>query len=152
MRNSIPDAKSAPQEWRQEGSGAPFESIRATFRYTSFTRPVIADGTIGTAAGCREVDTGGDLMKKTLIAFAASSVIAAASIAAPTPANAHAWWVAPAIIGGAIVAGAAIANGAYANPYYYGPGYYSPTVTVRAGCRTVRVQTAYGWRRVRMCG
>lgn len=95
-------------------------------------------------------------MRKSLMALGASSLIATAGLAAPTPANAHAWWVAPAIVGGAVVAGAAIASGAYANPYYYGspyygPAYYEPTVTVRPSCRVVREQTPYGWRSVRVC-
>jgi hypothetical protein len=106
-------------------------------------------------------------MRRTLIALAASSVIGAAGIAAPSTANAHAWWVAPAIVGGALVTGAVIANSAHANPYYanpyygnpyygsyYGapPAYYGgPTVTVRTHCRTVREQTMDGWRRVRVC-
>ena len=96
-------------------------------------------------------------MRKTLMVLGASTTIAAAGLAAPTPTDAHAWWVAPAIIGGAVVAGAAIVGGAAAaNPYYYGspyygPAYYEPTVTVRPACRIVREQTPYGWRSVRVC-
>lgn len=95
-------------------------------------------------------------MRKTLLALTASAAIAGSGLVAPTPAQAHAWWIAPAIIGGVLVTGAVIANSrAYAyGPYgpYYGPAYYSGgMVSVAPSCRIVRERTMDGWRRVRVC-
>ncbi len=88
-------------------------------------------------------------MRKTLLALAASSALIVSGMT--TKAEAHSWWVVPAIVGGALVTGAVIANSAYAYGPYYGPGYYG-TVSVRPSCRLVRERTAHGWRRVRVCG
>ncbi len=97
-------------------------------------------------------------MKKTLTAVSAAALIGTASLAAaPTPASAHAWWVAPAIVGGVLLGGAAIASTAHANAYgyspyaYYGPYAYSGGVYVEPSCRTVRQRVAGGWRHVRVC-
>ena len=58
-------------------------------------------------------------MRKTLATLATTGVLALGGLSgAPQPANAVAWWVAPAIVGGVIVGGAA---GAAANTYYAGP-------------------------------
>lgn len=88
-------------------------------------------------------------MTKTLTAISAAALIGTASLAAPAPASAHAWWVVPAIVGGAIVGTAAIASAANAyQPYAYaGPG----GVYVEPSCRIVRERTPQGWRRVQIC-
>ncbi len=107
-------------------------------------------------------------MKRTLIALSTAAVLGTASIAAPSPAQAHAWWVVPVIVGGVLVAGAAAAS---ANPYYgqgyYGPSYYGPgpgpayyrgnvavaptTVQRTRSCRVVRERVAGGWNRYQVC-
>lgn len=90
-------------------------------------------------------------MRKTLIAMSAAAALGAASIAAPTPAQAHAWWIVPAIIGGVLIGGTAIA--AASNPYRY--GYYEPSyrgrVAVEPSCRIVRERVRGGWQRVQIC-
>src|SRR5690606_33184869 len=100
-------------------------------------------------------------MKKTLAALSAAAVIAAGTMTMPTQADAHAWWVAPAISGGAILGTAAIASAANANAYhgrpyaYAGPAGYAyagpGSVYVEPSCRIVRERTPYGIRRVRVC-
>lgn len=99
-------------------------------------------------------------MRKTLMALSAAAVLGAASLAAPSPAQAHAWWIVPAIVGGVIVGGA-IAAGANPYPYGYGPeyrhgygpgpAYYRGNVAVRPACRIVRERVAGGWRRYEVC-
>jgi hypothetical protein len=93
------------------------------------------------------------IVKKTILSLAAAGALAlAGTAAAPQPANAVVWWVAPAIIGGAIVgtaAGASIAHQNDALAYEpQGAVYVQPT----AGCHWARVQTASGaWVRERVC-
>jgi hypothetical protein len=91
-------------------------------------------------------------MKKTLLALAAAAAVGTAGLA-PSPASAHAWWVAPAIIAGA--AGGVIlgATAAAAQPVYVAP---AGTVTVQPRARTsscymARERVPGGWRRVRVC-
>ncbi len=113
-------------------------------------------------------------MRRTLMALAASSALVVTSVAMPTKAEAHVWWVIPVVAGGALLTGA-VANAAYANPYYgnpyyapnphYGAGYnYVPApaptrayygggrVSVQPTCQIMRQRTADGWRRIRVCG
>jgi hypothetical protein len=92
-------------------------------------------------------------MRRTLIAVSAAAALGAASLAAPTPAQAHAWWVVPAIVGGVIVGGAAVAaaSSPYAPGYGPGPAHYRGTVMVEPSCRIVRERVAGGWRRVQVC-
>jgi hypothetical protein len=75
---------------------------------------------------------GGDAMRKSLIAVAAASTIAVATVATPNTAEARWGWWGPAFGGlviGAII-GAALSRPYYAYPYYgygYGYGYgYAP--------------------------
>jgi hypothetical protein len=101
-------------------------------------------------------------MKKSLLAFAAATMLA---LSAAAPAHAQrgvAAGVAAGIVGGAIV------GGALASPYYYGPGpgyyppqYYAPAPGYVAddyygGCvwQKQRFWDGYAWRarRVRVCG
>ena len=107
-------------------------------------------------------------MRKTMIALAAATALAAGTTMVPTAANAFAVWVIPAIIGAGIgglavggVAGstAQANNDARAEAYYDGgpaaeeaPGtiYVRPTAEPRV-CNFMRERTAYGWRRVRVC-
>jgi hypothetical protein len=95
-------------------------------------------------------------LKKTGIALAAAGMLAAATIAAPQPAEARGGAVAAGIIGGiaaGALVGAAVANG----PYYYGPGpYYGPAPVYygpRCWFERQRFWDGYGWRiqRVRVC-
>jgi len=109
-------------------------------------------------------------MRRTLLALAASSALVMTSVAMPTKAEAHVWWVIPVVAGGVLLTGA-VANAAYANPYYanpyYGAGYsYVPAprpgptranyrsgrVNVSPTCQIMRQRTPDGWRRVRVCG
>ena len=103
--------------------------------------------------------------RKTLTAVAAAAIVAAATILAPTSADAR--WrghrggaVAAGVIGG-LAAGALFAGayGPYGYGYGYGPyygGYYAPAYyDYGPGCviRRERVWDGYGWRirRVRVC-
>src|SRR5258708_37176634 len=78
------------------------------------------------------------MMKKT-IALTAMLMLAAAAIAAPSPADARGGRVAAGIIGG--IAAGAIIGGALSSPYYYPPGpayygvgpYYGPRCYLRRG-------------------
>jgi hypothetical protein len=92
-------------------------------------------------------------MRKSLMALSAAAVIGAASLAAPSPAQAHAWWIVPAIVGGVIVGGVAAAAASQPYPYgpYYGPAYYRGDVSVRPTCRIVRERAPGGWRRYEVC-
>jgi hypothetical protein len=109
-------------------------------------------------------------MRKTLVTLAATGALALGGLsAAPQPANAVAWWVAPAIVGGVIAGGAvgaAAANNYYAGPnapghYAYAPGYYVPPqpydgYSARAeymepSCYWTRERVRGGWRRIRVC-
>jgi len=89
-------------------------------------------------------------MRKSLIALSAAAALATAALAAPSPAQAHAWWVVPAIVGGVIVGGAAVASAS--QPYAYGgPTYYRGDVSVRPSCSIVRERVPGGWRRYEVC-
>ena len=110
-------------------------------------------------------------MRRTLMALAASSALVVTSVAMPTKAEAHVWWVIPAVAGGVLLTGA-VANAAYANPYYAPNPYYgarynyvpapepAPTrvyygggrVSVQPTCQIMRQRTADGWRRIRVGG
>ena len=94
-------------------------------------------------------------LKKTGMAVAATAMLAAATLAAPQPAQAggHGGAVAAGIIGG-LAAGALI--GAAAAQPYYGPSYYAPAPVYygpRCWWQRERVWDGYGWRlqRVRVC-
>jgi hypothetical protein len=91
-------------------------------------------------------------MRQSLIALTAAAALGTATLAAPAPAQAHAWWVVPAIVGGVLVGGTMIA--AAQSPYRYGyaPGYYyRGDVSVQPSCRIVRERVPGGWRRVEVC-
>lgn len=96
-------------------------------------------------------------MKRTLLAVTAAAAIGTAGMtAAPSPADAAAWWVAPVIVGAAIGGTALVATAAAANnrAYYAGPG--PGTVYVRpsaapAQCFWARERVAGGWRRIQVC-
>lgn len=98
-------------------------------------------------------------MKRTLMTLAAAAAIATAGTAATTqPANAAAWWVAPAIVGGVLVGGIVAATAAQNSYGYNSYGYYQPrgNVYVRpahsmSNCYTAHEQTRRGWRSVRVC-
>lgn len=90
-------------------------------------------------------------MRKSLMALSAAAVIGTAGLAAPSPAQAHAWWVVPAIVGGVIIGGAAIASASQPYQYRYGPAYYRGNVAVAPSCRIVRERVAGGWRRYEVC-
>jgi hypothetical protein len=98
------------------------------------------------------------MIKKTAITLAAAAAIGTAGMAAaPTPAQAMAWWVVPAIVGGVVVGGATVAaaNNAYAGPEVYEPApggtvYVRPTVAPTA-CHWARERVPGGWRRVQVC-
>jgi hypothetical protein len=91
-------------------------------------------------------------MRTHLMALSAAAVIGTASLAAPSPAQAHAWWVVPVVIGGVLVAGAAAAAASQPYPYgAYGPAYYRGNVSVRPTCRIVRERVPGGWRRYEVC-
>ena len=98
-------------------------------------------------------------MKRTLMSLAAAAVIGTAGMTASTqPANAVAWWVAPAIVGGVLIGGVVGAAAAQNNSYaYYDPnaGYVQRDVYVRpAGatrCYIAREPVPGGYRRVRVC-
>ena len=90
-------------------------------------------------------------MRKSLIALSAAAVIGAGTIAAPTSAQAHAWWVVPAIVGGVLIGGTALAAASSPYGYGYGPGYRTGYVGVQPSCRIVRERVPGGWRRVQIC-
>lgn len=93
------------------------------------------------------------IVKKTIVSLVAAAALGLAVTAAPKPANALAWWVAPAIVAGVVggvAVGAATTNAAYAQADYAPAGavYVRPTV----GCHWARVQTPSGtWVRERIC-
>lgn len=94
-------------------------------------------------------------MRKSLMALSAAAVIGTASMAAPSPAQAHAWWIVPAIVGGVLVGGV-IASAANPYPYGYGPRYHEPAyyrgnVAVQPTCRIVRERVRGGWQRYEVC-
>jgi hypothetical protein len=90
-------------------------------------------------------------MVKTLTTGIAAVALAAATISAPTKADANPVWLVPAIIaaaGGLVVGGAIASNRAYA----YEPAgnvYVEPRTPAR--CHMVRERTAAGMRRVEVC-
>lgn len=92
-------------------------------------------------------------MKKTILSLAAAAALVAGGvIAAPQQANAVAWWVAPAIVGGALVGVGVGATAANANAYAYayeprGAVYVQPT----ARCHIERQPINGVWQRVRVC-
>jgi hypothetical protein len=119
-------------------------------------------------------------MRRTLLSLAAASAVALGGLsAAPQPAHAFAWWVAPAIAGGVIAGGAlgaGAASSAYAGPgYAYAPGHYAyapgayygfvpaqpydayasdiyvRSVAVPNNCFWARQRVPGGWQRVRVC-
>lgn len=98
-------------------------------------------------------------MTKTLMALGAAAVMTAATMAAPSTAEAR-WrhgWGPGAVIGG-LAAGAIIGGALASRPYYYGPGpyYYEPAYGPGPDCyithRRVWVD-GWGWRvrRVQVC-
>ena len=103
-------------------------------------------------------------MRKTILSVATAGALAVGGIAAaPQPANAVAWWVAPVVVGGVIggtVLGAAAASNANAYGYGYAPGYaYGPPAqgvvyaAPSATCHWTRGQTAdRRLIRQRVCG
>lgn len=88
-------------------------------------------------------------MRKTILTLATAAAVGTAGVAvAPQPANAVAWWVAPAIIGGVVVGATAGAMAASPRAYAYEPRgnvYIEPTACYRerqiinGRVRTVRV-------------
>lgn len=90
-------------------------------------------------------------MRKSLMALSAAAVIGTTGFAAPSPAQAHAWWIVPAIVGGVIVGGVAAATASQPYAYGHGPAYYRGDVTVRPACRIVRERVPGGWRRYEVC-
>jgi hypothetical protein len=100
-------------------------------------------------------------MTKTLTALATAGMLAIASTAAPTPAEARGGAVAAGIIGG--IAAGAIVGSALAGPryyyggpyypYYYGPAYYDGPPPGPCYWRRERFWDGYGYvvRRVRVC-
>jgi hypothetical protein len=90
--------------------------------------------------------------------LAAAGAIGLAGLASTSqPANAVAWWVAPAIIGAAgagIVGGAMVtSNAAYAaavQPAPAGAVYVQPASGFTE-CRIIRERVAGGWRRAQIC-
>jgi hypothetical protein len=92
--------------------------------------------------------SGGDVMRKTLIALAGAATIAISALAVPTQAEARNGWVAGAVVGG--LALGALAAGAYGPYYGPGPYYYAPR---RCWWERQRVWTGYGWgwSRVQVC-
>jgi hypothetical protein len=105
-------------------------------------------------------------MTRTILSLAAAAAIGTAGLtAAPQKAEAMAWWVVPAIVGGVVVAGtvgAAAANAnanaiyGYQQPYGYGPAPAGGAIYVRptggADCTIMRERMPNGQiRRVRVC-
>jgi hypothetical protein len=96
-------------------------------------------------------------MTKTLTAIGAAAILAAATFAAPQPAEARGGRIAAGIIGG--LAAGAILGAAVNGPYYgYGPGYYygpGPVYYRGPDCYWThrRFWDGWGWRerRVRVC-
>jgi len=91
-------------------------------------------------------------MVKTLMTGIAAVALAAATISAPTKAEANPVWLVPAIIaagvGGVVVGGAVASSRAYA----YEPAgnvYVEPRAA--AQCHIIRERTVNGWRRVEVC-
>ena len=104
-------------------------------------------------------------MRKTLLTLASTAAIALGGLSvAPQPANAVAWWVAPAIVGGVVVGGAM--GAAAAQNYYQGPNapghyayvpaqpydaYASDVYVQPRDCFWTRERVRGGWARVRVC-
>lgn len=83
------------------------------------------------------------MMKKIMIGTTALA-IAASAVTIPTKADAHVWWLWPAIVGGT-VGGLAIGSAAANNHYGYNDG-------SRGYCHPGREQAPDGsWHRVRVC-
>jgi hypothetical protein len=84
-----------------------------------------------------------NVLRTSGVAVFASATIAAATLAASSPAEARRGWVGPAIVGGlALGAFAAATAPRYGYAYGYGPGYYEPAYY---GCpRRVVGYTHYG--------
>jgi hypothetical protein len=98
------------------------------------------------------------IVKKGFLSLAAAAALAVAVTAAPQPAHAVVWWVAPAIVAGVVggvAVGAAASNAAYANANgYYEPG-YGPSGAVYVqptpSCRWVHVERGGRMFRERIC-
>ncbi len=85
-------------------------------------------------------------MMKKIMAGATAVAIAASAAAIPTKADAHVWWLWPAIVGGT-VGGLAIGSAAANNQY----GYYAAAEPGGA-CHMGREHGPDGrWHRVRVC-
>jgi hypothetical protein len=91
-------------------------------------------------------------MKKTILSLVTAAAVGIAGMAATSqPANAHAWWVIPAIVGGAVLVVGVAAAASASQPYPYG---YQRNVYVQptASCHIERRQLSDGrLRRVRVC-
>lgn len=88
-------------------------------------------------------------MKKAILPLLTAGAVGVAGLtAAPQPAHAVAWWVAPAIVGGAVLGvgvGAVAANQQYA---------YEPRGNIYvepSGCHIERQRINGHWRRVQVC-
>lgn len=93
-------------------------------------------------------------MKKTILSLAMAAAVGVAGMAATSqPANAYAWWVIPAIVGGTVVGvgvGAAAANADQPYPYEY---QRNVSVQPTASCHIERQRMDDGrLHRVRVCG
>lgn len=92
-------------------------------------------------------------MVKTLMTGIAAVALAAATISAPTKAEANPVWLVPALIaagvGGVIVGGAVASSRAYAYEPTAGNIYVEPRAA--ATCHIIRERTVNGWRRVQVC-
>ena len=87
-------------------------------------------------------------MSRAITALTMAGVIALATAAVPTRAEANPVWIVPAVIIGGFVVAASAAN---ARAYYAPEGtvYVRPRVATR--CQIVRERTSAGWRRVKVC-
>jgi hypothetical protein len=89
-------------------------------------------------------------MKKTIIALAAATALAAGTVTMPTAANAVPAWFWPALVIGGVFTTGAVVAASQANAAYYEP---RGRISVRpAGyCRVETVRTSRGLRRVEVC-
>jgi hypothetical protein len=94
-------------------------------------------------------------MTRTLVTLAAAGAFGAATLMPTQPAQAMAWWVAPAIIGG-VVGGVALGtavSSAYADPRLPSTAYPSGTVSVRpvSNCYVTQERIRGRIRNVEIC-
>jgi hypothetical protein len=91
-------------------------------------------------------------MKAPFVTLTAAVALAAASIAAPSPAQAGPHWIFPALIIGGVVVAATAAH-AHAHGYgpYWGPPVGNVYVQPTRQCYDARERVAGGWRKVRVC-